>query len=115
MILLLQKKTLLPSSFLLSQSEFQWRLHLGLVISNDMVPMLESRDRWRFSNIILGGFFYRESVSGREPVERGNEEDDAPLSQLLHQTIFVDHSQGDGVTINPRSTLSMRIQKNEVA
>lgn len=37
----------------------------------------------------------------------------SPFSHLTHQTVFMDQSQGEGVVINPRSILRMRIQRNE--
>lgn len=36
----------------------------------DMVPILESRDRWLLSKILLDNFFGREPVSGGELSER---------------------------------------------
>lgn len=80
-----------------------------------MVYMPESRDRWLLSNSFLDSFFDSELVSRGEQAERRNEDYDAPLSQLLHQMVFVGHNQGDRVSINPRSLLRMRIQRNEAA
>lgn len=50
---------------------------------DDLVPKTESRDRWLLGNILMDSFFVREPVSSREPAERGNEDDNAPLSPLL--------------------------------
>lgn len=61
---------------------------------DDMVPVQESRDRWLLSKILLDNFSDREPVIGGESAERTNEDNDAPLSLLLYQTVFVDHSQG---------------------
>lgn len=80
-----------------------------------MVPMPELRDRWLLIKILLDSFFDREPVGGGELAVRANKDDDAPLSQLLHQTVFFGHNQRNGVTISPRSILRMRIQRNEVA
>lgn len=33
----------------------------------------------------------------------------------MHQTVFVTHSQGEGITIDPLFILRMRIQRNEAA
>lgn len=75
---------------------------------DDMVPMPELRDMWLLSNILLDSFFDKELVSGGEPAKEANEDDDSPLSQLMHQNVFVDHSQGTGVT-RSLSILWMRI------
>lgn len=75
----------------------------------DMVPVPDLRDRWLLSKITQDNFFGREPVSGPLPAERADEDDNAHLSQLLHQIDFVYHSQGEGITINPCSTMRMRV------
>lgn len=69
------------------------------------------------SSILLDDFFNREWVGIASPVGRvddDDDDDDTLLSRLLHQTIFADRSQGDGVIIDPRSIFRIRIQRNEV-
>lgn len=61
---------------------------------DDLVFMLESRDKWVLSKILEQGFFKREPMSGTFTFKRANEDDNAH-SQLLHQTVVVNHSQGN--------------------
>lgn len=66
-----------------------------------MVPKPESRDKWLLSKVLQDSFFDMEPMDGASLSERADEDDNTPLSQLLHQTMFANHSQGEG----PRSTL----------
>lgn len=66
---------------------------------NDMVLMPKFCDRWILSKILLDNIFDKEPITDGETTERTNEDDDASLSQLLHQIVFADHSQGEGVKI----------------
>lgn len=56
----------------------------------------------------------REPVSAASPLEWDEDDggDNIFLSQFMHQAVFVDHSQGYGVMINPLSVLRMRIQRD---
>lgn len=82
---------------------------------DDEAPVLESRDQWLLSRILLDSFSVRELVSRALPTERAEGNDDTPLSEFLHQTIFPNHAQGEGLKTNHPSLLSMRIQRNEAA
>lgn len=68
--------------------------------SDHMVPMSESTDKWLLSKILQDKYFGREPMDGASPSERADKDDNNPLSQMMHQTVFADHSQGEGVTIN---------------
>lgn len=81
----------------------------GILRYGDGVPMLEPRHQWLLGKILLDDFFNREPVGGALPAERANDDENAPFSKLLHQTIFVDHSQSYGVTLDPRCILRMII------
>lgn len=55
-------------------------------------------------------------MGGASLAERLNDNGNAPLSKFLYQTVFFpDHIQETGFTIDPRSVLRMRIQRNEAA
>lgn len=84
--------------------------------AGDLFPVPDTRDRWLFDKI-YDNFWDRETVSGASPFERveGDDDGNTLLSQSSLHTMFVDHSQGEGITINPHSILRMRIQRNEAA
>lgn len=88
-------------------------LRTGILKYDDEVPLLELRDQRLPSMIVLNSFFDRDLMSGASPVDKAEADDNAPLSEFLHQTIFPDFTQGEGFTINPRSILRMRIQRNK--
>lgn len=68
--------------------------------SDDLDPISESRDKLLLSKVLRDSSFDREPISDGEPSERANEDDVAPLFQLLHQSVYVNHNQREGVTIN---------------
>lgn len=59
---------------------------------DDLVFIPVSRDRWLLRKILQDDFFDKVLVSAASLFERANEDDNAPLSQLLHQTVFGDHN-----------------------
>lgn len=69
-----------------------------------------SRSKWLLGKIISNNFFDKEPVSNGLLSERSDVDDDAPLSMLLRQTIFPDHPQGEGSTIDPHSILRIEDQ-----
>lgn len=81
--------------------------------SNDLVRVLESRNRWLPSRILNEKFYNRESITAASPfelVEGGDDQvDPTPLSHFMYQTMFADHSQGERIVISPRSILRTRI------
>lgn len=59
---------------------------------NDLVLMAKASYRWLLNKILEDNFWNRELISGASPFERTDDNDNASTSQLLHQTLFVDHS-----------------------
>lgn len=76
----------------------------------ELVPVQKMRDRRLLSTILDDNFRNRESVN--LGWSKRNDDDNFSLSQFMHQTVIVDHNQGDGVVINPPSILRMMIQRN---
>lgn len=54
-------------------------------------------------------------MSSALSAERAEGDDDTPPSEFLHQIVFLDHTQGEDLTINPHFILRMRVQRNEAA
>lgn len=50
-------------------------------------------------------------MAGASPSERVYQDDKAPLSQLMDQIVFADHSQREGIMINHHSILRMRFKR----
>lgn len=66
---------------------------------------------WLLSRILDDSIWNGELASVASPSERaeGDNDDKAPLSQFMHQIVFVDHSQRDMVVISPTSILRVRV------
>lgn len=61
---------------------------IGVLKHGDyLVPKTEPSDNFLLSKILQDSFFDRASRSGASPPKRANKDDNAPLSQLLHQTV----------------------------
>lgn len=76
----------------------------------DLVPIQETKDRWLINRILDDSIWNRELANSASPSERakGDYDDKAPLSQSMHQNVFMDHSQRDMVVSNHRSILRMK-------
>lgn len=56
----------------------------GILKYGDNVTIQEPKHQWLLSRILYDNFFYQEPVGSAFPVERAEDDDNAPLSELLH-------------------------------
>lgn len=80
-----------------------------------MVLSLRSEETRSEAKILLDSIFDREPVGSSSPFERDEEDDNAPLAELMHQMVFGNHNQWERIMINPHSILRMRVQRNKEA